>query len=479
MKRIQHILLIACVLLAGLAAWRFISFGIVKVMYPYALNLGESALGQTIHFFKQGIWPYRELTSAPYTLVPYGPVYLILSSLIQYLTDMPFVGGRVVTGVSTVLASVGIFLVLRRSRVSPVAGIIAAGLFLSLRYIDRWGVQVNVDMTGVMFEIMAVYFFLSRKTGWGILFQTTAFFTKSSCVAGGAAFFLWKCIQGKWKEAFQYALIQGGVILGIYGLLNVLTHGRYYFHTTYEISQRLFFARFIHDYWIDAVTVIPLLCLSALALALSRFIRREHMFLCLYLFVTALLTFSLGKQGSDTNYFLAFCASSSLAVGLLLGEGLREHRKILVIVLCGLTIAQFAHGGVLRWNPMDYQASMNVRKEFYDKVSVDLKKIPDPILMWDMSLLLANNKLIYFEPFPMAQMSYSGVWDEEYILKDLRNKKFTLAVLYFFAPILGGDRNFTPGFLKVFKSNYHLIGTKKIPWNEKELLFFYAPNPKN
>ena len=115
------------------------------------------------------------------------------------------------------------------------------------------------------------------------------------------------------------------------------------------------------------------------------------------------------------------------------------------------------------------------KKIFYDKISRAVQNYRDPIISWDMGLLIANDRPVYFEPFPMAQAAYSKVWDQEPILRELRSKKFPLIITYFWHGVVIADRNFTPEFIKEFKANYELVGRVKIPWDAKATLFFYSP----
>lgn len=81
----------------------------------------------------------------------------------------------------------------------------------------------------------------------------------------------------------------------------------------------------------------------------------------------------------------------------------------------------------------------------------------------------------------MAQASYSGVWDEQLIIREITAKNIALVILYFYAPALRADRNFTEGFLKAFKANYKLIGRTEIPGQELKSgssMFFYVPGDK-
>jgi hypothetical protein len=193
------------------------------------------------------------------------------------------------------------------------------------------------------------------------------------------------------------------------------------------------------------------------------------------LLVGALLTVSLGKQGSETNYFLPFLAQAGIALAVLLTQvqARRRTRWVLAAAILAQLLVYRPWEAAAYWP--EHRKNLKTQEVFFDRIARSIEKVPDPILSWDMSLLLANGRPIYFEPFPMAQMSYSGVWDERTILKEIEARRFKMAILYFYAPVLKKDRNFTPGFLAAFKAHYRFVGRIAIPWDPKTLLFFYAP----
>lgn len=479
---------------AGLAAGVFLVRGAFRIIYPYLTNLGEPALAQTIRYVQMGIWPYHDLTSPPFSVVPYGPVYLGISGCVQVLfgPDLPMAGGRTVCLAASVVSAICIGRLMIRGdrRAHTHIAAVGAGCFLlSLPYIDRWGAQVNVDMTAVAIELVALcgfFFYIIgdyrvKKYFWiGTAAAVLAVFTKSSAIAATLAWGTYLILARRWKDLAIFCLAAGSAVLGIYGLLNYLTDGQYYFHTTHEIGHRLFFTRFILDYWRDICLTQPVNVVAAVLAFLSPVLwfgldGRQGL-LNLYLVFTVLLTISLGKQGSDTNYLLPFIAASTLAAGRLWGWYSRGWKQILGMVMAVAIAAQaVVTGGVLSFSIKNVREGRVEQKKFYDRVSAMMERFRDPIISWDMALLIANGRPIYFEPFPMAQAAYSGVWDQTPILNDLRSRKIQLIVTYFWYRAIKADRNFTPEFIAALRENYLMAGQIKIPWAENQYLFFYTP----
>ena len=451
-----------------------------KIFFPYMTNLGEPSMAQAIMTFQKGIWPYHDLRNPPYCLVPYGPVYLWLGAASYHFFQGPFAGPRFVAFAATALTALLIFLILRKNAVKPLPALVSALFFLSHPYVQRWNAQVNVDMTGVFFSAAAFYFLFCFSSEnfrpkifliAGILMNVAAFFTKSSMVACPAVFFVYLLFRRRFKLALGFWVAQALPIGLIYLWLNHATEGQYFFHTTYEISKRLYFWQFLYRFWIDASIATTLPVLVTLFFLIFEGFRKKIDLIYIYVLFSVLMTVSLGKQGSDTNYLLEWCVTSSLALGILLRDFSGSAARGILWIL--MLIQMFHWGGV---KSLDTAHQWNEeRKAFYENVSLLIRKTPGKILSEDMGILIANGREIFYEPFPMGQMSYSGAWDERIILDILNRREFSLAILYFYAPVLRQSRTFTQNFLDTFVKNYRFIGRTEIPGTGGQQLFFYAP----
>lgn len=490
----------------GAVVFGYASF--LKIGYPYLCNLGEPTLSQSIRFLSEGKNPYHDLSEPPYWVVPYGPVYPGFCALLLRWIPAPFVGGRLVAMVATIGAALLIYLWLRRNNTDRAFAVLTALIFICHPYTYRWGVQVNVDMAG-LFMTLAVFYCLwsyiltdlksQRFLVLGIFFGITAYFTKSSMLACSAAFFWFLVLEKRFKIAGIF-LVSGVLGIGsIYFFLNQWTHGGYFFHTTFEISRREFFSAFIFRFWRAAVVTAPVfVAVSAWGLANlvprfrsskfgagsrefggAKFKSRSadpYLFLSLYLGFVLLLTISLGKQGSETNYLLEWCALSVLLLGVVLGRCSSARTKI---VLYSVLICQIAFWLLPVYNLAHFKRSFDASREFFGHISALVRNTKGTVLSEDTSLVLTGGKEIFGEPFSMAQMSYSGVWDQTRILDELDRKRFSLVILYFYAPLLRANRNYTPAFLEHFKRSYHFVGVATPPHEAADIvnyrLFFYVP----
>ena len=469
----------------------------LKINYPYMVNLGEPPLSQAVRFVYEGKIPYRDLSNPPYSLVPYGPVYLYLCAFFRRWVTAPFVVGRIWTLFSTCLTAGFIYLTLKKDTGRLKYALLPVLLFLSHPIVARWGVQVNVDMMAVSFALASFYCLWSyvqadlKPTLFlvaGAFLSLVAFFTKSSMMACPAAFFCFLLLQKKIRTAFIFLLGMGLAAGSVYYLLNWWTHGAYFFHTTYEISKRHFFPVFIGRFWILAVRQSPLFVAANLFALWQIRQRDKRSFFYLYLFFVLLLTVSLGKQGSDTNYFLEWLSLSSVALGGMLhrlfsvtgGRGESGRRLWAEAGFYALMLCQLAPWIAPSWNLVRVKQGYEASRVFFDRISALIKKTPGKIISADMSLLTANDREIFYEPFPMGQMSYSGVWDERLILKELDERTLSLVILFFYAKPLKADRNYTPEFMETFKRNYDYIG-RAIPPPDMDSdlgghpLYFYLP----
>lgn len=459
----------------------------IKIGYPFALGLGESPLMQAVMRLSEGRIPYRELSSPPYSLVPYGPVYLGLSALLYKMQGTLYLGGRLITLGATLATAALVYGVVRRqwprSGVAPAVS--AAMLFIGHPYTEQWSVQVNVDMLGVCLSLWT-FTLLSRRAavdqapGWREpIAAVAAFFTKSSMIAASAGYFVDRLLARRYRTAALYAFCAGGAAALLYAVLYRLTDGWYYYHTTYEIGRRVVFYEFILFYWWDALKSGPLtVCAIVLFLLWPAARRSAGRPYVAYLAFALLLTASLSKQGSDTNYLLESCALSCVCVGgilsvLALREGLAGRlTRIAAWTLCA---AQLWTWAVPDLDFAGIRARYDENARFFARITEFVRQADGPVISEDMSLLLRAGKEIFYEPFPLGQMSYSGVWDDTPILRELDNKTFPMVILYFYAPALKRNRTFTERFIKTFNRNYVFVNRVASSAYPQGALYVYRP----
>lgn len=465
----------------------FIDLTGLKVGYPFALGLGESPLMQAAMHLADGRIPYRELNSPPYSLVPYGPVYLLLSALLYKMHATLFLGGRLITLGATLAAAAGVYAIVRRQWPSgtraPAAA--AAMLFVAHPYTQQWSVQVNVDMLGVCLSLWT-FILLARRVSADQapsrkepLLALTAFFTKSSMIAASAAYFAHGLLDRRYRRALSYAAVTGGAAALIYVVLYSVTDGWYYYHTTYEIGRRWVFYQFILFYWWDALKTGPLIVAAPVLLLMWPEARRSagRMFVA-YLGFALALTLSLSKQGSDTNYLLESCALFSVCFGGILSVlALREGAtgRLARLAAWALCAGQLWAWAAPNLDLAGIRARYGENARFYGRIAEFVRQADGPVISEDMSLLLRAGKEIFYEPFPMGQMSYSGVWDDTRILRELDNKTFPMVILYCYAPALKRSRTFTERFMKSFNRNYVFVSRVASGAQEQGALYLYRP----
>jgi hypothetical protein len=167
-------------------------------------------------------------------------------------------------------------------------------------------------------------------------------------------------------------------------------------------------------------------------------------------------------------------AVTSLFVGYLW----LESHKLFKIAAALFISVQLLYGVDAYADLPRFKVDFAEKKAFFDKLSLIIRRFPGRILSEDMGLLIANGKEIYYEPFPMGQMAYSGVWNNAPIIDALNRKEFSVVILLFYAPKLIGNRTFPPNFMKAFNANYEYKTQIVLPWTGREnttKYFFYGP----
>jgi hypothetical protein len=97
------------------------------------------------------------------------------------------------------------------------------------------------------------------------------------------------------------------------------------------------------------------------------------------------------------------------------------------------------------------------------------------VLSENGGILVINGKEIYFMPFEFTQLAIQGIWDDEKIVKEIRDKSFEAIILEFNIDCIDKPykvERFTPKMIESIKENYYLarrIGR----------FFIYLPNPES
>ncbi len=472
-KNLTRLLLWLAAALLAVNAAAFTLNAVDAVRYKYSFNYVEPVLAEPVRLIPQYPLIYKDLATEPFIMVVYTPIYLYLTYLVSLTTTSVLAAGRIVNLAALSVCVTAIYFILRRLDAGRLVSGVFATMLLAFPVVWRHGVTMRNDLTALAFEaagLLAALYWIGRDpkhpdTRWKwvtmILF-TLAFFTKQSAVAGMGAVALYFFMRSTSRAALVY-LIQQAVFISVpFLLLGWATNGNFFAHQKMLSTQPLYFELF-YQYWHQFLPrwagylAITLLFTAGLAR------RKELSLIPCYFLLSLLLTAVLAKSGSDDNYFLGPCWALCATMGILFlameKKTVSKYAGYLVWVIFWIQSAY-----ILSISPAWVSGFPNEGRRAIQhslsEVSVILNRLPDPVIAENMALLIANGRPVVFEPFEFTQATNAGVWDEERILRKLRNREIGAVVLAFNADLLVKNSLFSEKFIKTVRQHYRLMGFK-------------------
>ncbi|HLF89038.1 MAG TPA: hypothetical protein VI451_08850 [Anaerolineales bacterium] len=468
----------------------FILHSGLSIAHPYPLDYGEAPLVDQAMRMAKGENIYRaSLDTPPYTIANYPPLYIV--SLIPFLNwfDSPFHMARVVSVTATVLSALFIGLTIHTFSKKPedapadqermtdvrkvvhtlgknyLPAIVAALFFLASPYIVQWSGLARIDSLALMFATAALYVFARwPKSRWawiggGILLVAAAYTRQSYALAAPLAGFVWLFTQDK-RRAIGLALLVGGLGLGLFVLLNALTGGGFYYNIVTANVNEFGWERLtdqLSRLWNDSWIILPL---GALFLLVGWRSQRSWPLLGLFLVGAFLSGLTIGKIGSNVNYFLELAAALGLVAGILLiWSQAHPWRYVAVILLLTFQFGLLLESSMR--NNVDYILSPHLADfTALQRLEQEVKATDGPILADEyMGLLTMYDRALYLQPFEMTQLANEGMWDEQPLLNEISNQNFAAILIHHFGTFQVYRQRWSPGMLAQIDANYRPVKT--------------------
>ena len=452
----------------SLAAVIFIVRGAMAIPHRYPLDYGEAPLVDQAMHLAAGQNIYRpDLTSPPYTISNYPPLFALLLTPLVKTFGPAFQAGRVISLLSTLASAVFIGQIIYTLIKDRVAAIITGMLFLAIPYVVGWSPLLRVDMLALAFSTAGMYVVVrwtSTRRGLvigGLLLVAAIYTRQSFALAAPLGTFVWLWMQNK-RRAIGFAAWVGGVSLALFFILNTLTRGGFYFNiitaniNEYEL-ERL-------EWWLsrllDAAPIMLVLGGAFLFLGFSQMRspvpgrRTGWSLLSSYLIGASLSALTIGKIGSNENYLLEFSAALSLTAGAVIGWS-RERRwqRAVLLVLLALQTGQFmqttlvdeVEGAKWRLKPMKQLSDLEWIVETAD----------GPVLGDEfMGMITLQDRPLYIQPFEVTQLANAGLWDQRPLLESIRNQDFPVILIHHFMEWPVYKERWTQEMLSAILQNY-------------------------
>jgi len=496
----SYVIALCVVALCATAA--FFYRAAVLIIYPYELDYGEGiVLWQAQHVTHLST-AYASIQHYPYIVFHYTPLYHLVSVAMSKFTGDLLIAGRLVSAISCL----GICLTLAwivystapksASRVAVIGGAVLAGAFPCGLIAMRWVPVMRVDMLGLCFTFAGLAVFVLARTSaqryCAFVLFVAAMYTRQTLVSGVVACLLVAFVMNR-REAikfFAFTTLLGSVTMAA---LWFATRGEVIKHLfVYNINRfsiRLSFILLAKNLFHPLM--IPFLALAAAAAfgsirATARAISRRNLaplraslstspyHLALFTFtvhcvLAGLTSLTVGKSGSNVNYFLEFNLSVFVLASLFIARLLwrrRPKRAFFKIALAYLLPIVLVACLTLRVSALVYHLrSMGTRQaEDSEALMRILSRSPEPVMSEDMTLLYKTGKQLPFEPAIVRELAATHIWDETPLVNLISNRRFSVMIISKDYMI----ERYSPAVLRAIRDNYkptetHGIFTVYVP----------------
>ncbi len=461
MKRLDFLYLFPIIIVLSILLVNFMAFlaysGLI-LGFEYNINYIEPYVFQdTVRMYEESRL-YTDIFERPFTVTLYPPVYYLFSALPMLFIGKSLIVGRAVSFISALLIGLIIYKIIHNETSNRSISLISFLLFFVSEYVFRWSTLFRVDMLGILFTALGVYFILYYKKSknncyFSIIFFILAIFTKSELILGPIAACIYLFLNHErslTKIIFIYMISLTAFIL----ILENMTRSEYVLHTLiYSIpginySFEFFFEKIFLFFQKNLLFIIG---------GTYILIKRKPPFLCIYLILILISLIKIGKTGSDTNYYLELMFVLTIGTALLIYEIIKNKNKwqnmkmLLVFVFIFLVIFPSPLGkDTPEGYPFNvYEKSTLIESldptnffNFYHYVEENLKEYSDIMKKTEEYLIDKNSSFIegysvginknkdieYGDPYTLQNLDKVGLWDEQIVVNKCENIEFDIII---------------------------------------------------
>ncbi|MCX7795587.1 MAG: glycosyltransferase family 39 protein [bacterium] len=441
--------------------YSYIYRAICAIKYPQPLDYGEGPILNQVRYLLQGRNYYKDINSPPYIIGNYPPVFNLLSLLLVPIFGISFATGRTIAFLAVIATAYVIYRIVFHFTSNKIVSFLSALFYLAIDYIYVWGIYMRIDTLSIFFNMLGIYWVIKyendyKKLRWCILFFLLALYTRQSMIAGTIGAYLYlltknKKIAGK---LIGYTALYGALV---FLFLTAITKGQFYLHVV-KYNNNIFTLRQLWFFMSKELFTYTTFILISLVASIVWLWHKEKRIISLYFISAFLVQFTVGKVGSMLNYLIEPVGIMGIIVGILIGEALKKRNQLVLVGLSLLILLQLANyyygPNTLSWgwNPSPPPTAL----DNYVEESKGL------ILAENLGILPAHNRDIYFDPFIFTQLYYQGLWDQEQILRDIREKKFDIIMLEFslYYDHWSDSDRWTKEMKQAMYENYYLVDTQ-------------------
>jgi hypothetical protein len=402
---------------------------------------------------------YGQIDHLPFIVFHYPPVYHLVSRAVMAFGVDPLAAGRIVSLASTAVITISIAglvaagLTGRVVRSAMLIGAVTGALLpLSLGPVEMWFDLMRVDMLAIALAFLGVVFAVraERQPAWLALampaFVLSIYTRQTELAAPASALIVLLLVR---PRAAILAGIGGAALgLGALAWLEWLTAGGFLRHIiSYNINTWTF-ALLIERLRFQ-VSYAVLLALAVIGLAVMWLRRRDEtpprgaeasrynlvvpMISVWLLLSLIMMVATVGKSGSNVNYFIEPMSVCAIAAGLFIGlcwqavAGSPGRRDMALRL--GLVFATLALVAVMaKRRPICYAVQDPGLLAIQENLVQEIARQDRPVLSEDMVLSLRAGRDVPIEPAIFRELALMGQWDQSRLLDLIDGHAFAFLV---------------------------------------------------
>ncbi len=420
------------------------------LLFPFGLDYGEAPLADQAARLIAGQTLYRtDLDTAPYVITNYGPLFPAAMALTHQLTGLPMLtAGRAISLIAALVCALLIGLFAYKLTGDRLAAALAATLFFGHPMVIFWSTLARVDLLALCLGLSALYTLYRRPRSWrwlgvAVALMLAAIYTRQTAIIAvplAGAIWLWHFSP---RRSLVFLATLAGASLAIFGIAVLMTRSGFYLHTVianvnhYDYLHLAWMGRRLLRVSLFGIIVAGIAAWQILAArqrpavtaqqaAVQPFLRYGWPSYTVGAFISAL---TVGKVGSNVNYFLEILVALALWAGIAL---MWQKRTWLTIGLISLLLVQLIWGVI--GAVTSYNTDLGARWRHLDEsqalyAEVTAAAATGPVLADDfMDMVMLSGHRLYLQPFEYTQLARAGLWDPAALVMAVEQRQFPLII---------------------------------------------------
>ncbi len=452
---------------------------LLAVLHRYPLDYGEAPLVDQAMRFAAGKSIYRtELSTPPYTISNYPPLYVLALAPLVALFGPNFWAGRLISILGALIVGLSLARIVQshenreKKGHHRFAGLAAGALFWAMPYVVHWSSLLRIDLLALALSTSTLYLFVRRPEaratliGGGLLLVAAIYTRQSYALAAPLAAFVWLWHRVGWRRALTLAALVGGVSLALFLILYTLTGGGFFLNTVTANVNEFSWDRVRWNLENLSRDAPFLLLLGAISLGAMPALGISHWPLVVPYLVGAFLSgLTIGKIGSNVNYLLELCAALSLTAGTWIAwAGAAADRQWRRWVRVGLLLLLTLQAGwLMRTTLGEYVPRLRERRAataLLEDLEWEIAHTGDQgrgHVIGDeyAGLVTLQGWPLHIQPFEMTQLAKAGLWDQTPFVEEIRDGAFDMILIHYFPDYDVYKERWTPEMLAAIKRAYN------------------------